>query len=213
MFRDRRDAALRLAGRLQKYKGRKPLVLGIPRGGVLVGSVLAGELKGELDIVLTRKLRAPGNPELAMGSVDENGLVYLNESVVSILRISDETIEEERERQLAVIRARAESYRRIHPRIPMEGRIVIITDDGIATGATMKAAIEMARRAGPEKLVVALPVGPPEQVAALEPDVDEMVCLSTPADFMAVGQFYEAFDQVEDEDVERILTDYARSRT
>jgi predicted phosphoribosyltransferase len=174
--------------------------------------VLARELKGELDIVLTRKLREPGNSELAMGSVDEKGHVYLNESVVNILRISDETIEEEKGRQLAVIRARAESYRRIHPRIPPEGRIAIITDDGIATGATMRAAIQMARRAGPKRLVVALPVGPPEQVAALEPDVDEMECLSTPADFMAVGQFYESFDQVEDEDVEKILLDYARSR-
>lgn len=213
MFKDRQDAALQLAERLQKYKGQNPLVLGIPRGGIAVASVLARELEGELDILLTRKLRAPGNPELAMGSVDENGHIYLNESVVNILRVSDETMEEERNRQLDVIRARAESYRRIHPKIPLEGRIVIITDDGIATGATMRAAIQSARGAGPQRLAVALPVGPPDQVAALKPDVDEVECLSTPTNFMAVGQFYESFDQVKDEDVERILLDYTRSHT
>ncbi|RJP67526.1 MAG: phosphoribosyltransferase [Candidatus Abyssobacteria bacterium SURF_17] len=207
MFRDRQDAALQLAQRLTKYKGQKPLVLGIPRGGIAVAATLARELGGELDIILTRKLRTPGNPELAMGSIDESGNVYLNESVVNALRIPEQMIEEERERQVAMIRARAESYRRIRPKIPLEGRIAILTDDGIATGSTMRAAIQVAKAAKPQKLLVALPVGPPEQVAELEPEVDEMVCLYAPPDFMAVGQFYESFGQLEDEDVERILRD------
>ncbi|UCD57525.1 MAG: phosphoribosyltransferase [Candidatus Hydrogenedentota bacterium] len=213
MFRDRHDAALRLAESLKKYKGQNPLILGIPRGGVVIGSVLARELHGDLDIILTCKLRAPGNPELAMGSIDENGSSYLNKSIVDVLQISDETIEEERNRQLAVIRRRAESYRHICPKKPLENRIVIITDDGIATGATMRAAIQSAWAAQPKRLVVALPVGPPGQVAELEPDVDEMVCIDLPPNFMAVGQFYESFDQVEDEHVVEILINLAKMRS
>ena len=212
MFRDRHDSAMQLAARLESYRGRNPLVLGIPRGGVVIGSVLAHSLNGELDIVLTRKLRAPGNPELAMGAIDENGNTYLNGPVVDFLRVSDEMIEEEKVRQLQMLRGRAESYRRIRPKIPLEDRAVILTDDGIATGSTMKAAIQTARAARPKRLVVALPVGPPGPVAEIERAVDEMVCLSTPEDFMAVGQFYVSFDQVDDEEVERILSDSGRSR-
>ena len=213
MFRDRHDAGSQLAERLDnKYGGRNPLVLGIPRGGVVIGSVLARALKGELDIVLTRKLRAPGNPELAMGAIDEMGNTYLNKVVVDFLRVSDEIIEEERALQLQVIRGRAESYRRIHPRIPLKDRTVILTDDGMATGATMRATILTVRAGGPTKLVVALPVGPPGPVTEIERDVDEMACILTPADFTAVGQFYVSFDQVDDEEVERILSDFSRSR-
>jgi predicted phosphoribosyltransferase len=212
MFRDRRDAALQLARELKEYKDKKPLVLGVPRGGVVTGSILARELEGDIDVVLTRKLRAPGNPELAMGSVDENGNVYLNEEIARILGVSERTIEEERHRQLQVIRRRAESYRRIYPKIPLEDRIVLVTDDGIATGATMRAAIQSAKAGSPRKLIAAIPVGPPEQVAELEPEVDEIVCLLRPPYFAAVGQFYERFEQVEDSDVERILTEFAKSR-
>jgi predicted phosphoribosyltransferase len=212
MFRDRNDAALQLADALQKYRGQNSLVLGIPRGGAVIGAVLARELKGDLDVILTRKLRTPGRPELAMGSIDENGDVYLNESIMGILQISDERIAEEKRRQLDVIHARTRSYRCIYPKIPLEGRTVIITDDGIATGATMKVAIRVARAAEPERLVVGLPVGPPDSVAGLKQDVDQMVCLRTPPDFEAVGQFYESFDQVEDEEVEKILLDFARRR-
>lgn len=212
MFRDRTDAALRLVERLKEYKGENPLILGIPRGGVVLGAVLARELKGELDVILTRKLRTPGRPELAMGSIDEKGDAYLNESVVNLLQISEQTIEEEKARQMNIIASRAESYRRIYPKIPLGKRIVIVTDDGIATGATMKVAVRIARAAGPEKLIVALPVGPPEQVTEIASDADEMVCLDQPPDFMAVGQFYHYFEQVEDEEVERILTEFANAR-
>ncbi|GAB4350658.1 MAG: phosphoribosyltransferase [Candidatus Abyssubacteria bacterium] len=212
MFRDRHDAARQLAHTLKHYKDRKPLILAVPRGGVVTGSILARELDGEFDVALTRKLRAPGNPELAMGSVDEDGNVYLNEEIARILGVSDRMIEEERQRQVEVIRGRAESYRRIYPKIPLEDRIVIVTDDGIATGATMRAAIQSAKAGKPRKLIAAIPVGPPEQIAELEADVDEMVCLMRPRNFAAVGQFYERFDQVEDSDVERILREFARSR-
>lgn len=212
MFRDRNDAALQLAARLERYKGKNPLVLGIPRGGVVIASVLARELKGDLDIILTRKLGTPGSPELAMGSIDEAGNLHLNLSIISALRISKEQIEKERLRQMDVIRRRAESYRRIYPKIPLEGRTVIITDDGIATGATLKVAIDMVKAAGVERTVVAIPVGPPENVAELKEEVDDVTCLLAPANFQAVGQFYESFTQVEDEDVERILRDFAKTR-
>jgi putative phosphoribosyl transferase len=209
MFLNRHDAALRLAERLKGHGYQNPLILGIPRGGVVIASVLAHELKGELDIILTRKLPTPGSPELAMGSIDENGNVHLNTSLIHTLGIGGEIIEQERVRQLGVIRTRAEAYRRIRQKIPLDGRTVIITDDGIATGATMKAALQSARAQGPKRLVAALPVGPPEQVAEMKLLTDETVCLLTPVDFMAVGQFYESFDQVDDKDVERILLDSA----
>lgn len=213
MFRDRHDAASQLAERLKEYDGTNPLVLGIPRGGVVIGSILARELNGDLDVILTRKLRTPGSPELAMGSVDEHGNIVLNASVIGALQIDTDTIEAERQRQMRVIRERAESYRSIYPNIPLKGRIVIITDDGIATGATMRVAIQVARAAEPEKLVVALPVGPPQEVAELGRDVDEMLCILTPPDFEAVGQFYELFNQVEDEKVENILREFAERRS
>jgi putative phosphoribosyl transferase len=213
MFRDRHDAALQLAERLHKYQGKKPLILGIPRGGVIIASVLARALDGDLDVVLTRKLGTPGRRELAMGSIDENGEEYLNESITTALQISRDMIEQEKNRQFAVIRRRAESYRRIYPKIPIEGRIVIITDDGIATGATMKVAVRVVKAAQPETLVVALPVGPPEQVAELALEADETVCMSEPPDFMAVGQFYQSFEQVEEDEVERILLDFAERRS
>jgi predicted phosphoribosyltransferase len=211
MFRDREDAALKLSAHLQKYKDQNPLVLGIPRGGIVVAAVLARELHGELDVIFTRKLRTPGNPELAMGSVDENGRTYLNHAILSILRIPDEMVEEERNRQMEIIRARVATYRRIHPKIPLQERIVIVTDDGIATGSTMKAALAAARAEKPRILIAALPVGPAEQVAELENAADEIVCLLAPEEFMAVGQFYEMFEQVSDDDVIRILLQFSKS--
>lgn len=213
MFRDRHDAASQLAGRLKPYDGTNPLVLGIPRGGVVIGSILARELNGDLDVILTRKLRTPGSPELAMGSVDEHGNVFLNRSVVDGLRIKENEIEKEKERQMEVIRQRAESYRRIQPKIPLKDRVVIVTDDGIATGATMRVAMRVARAAEPEKLVVALPVGPPGEVAELGREVDKLICLLTPPHFEAVGQFYDLFNQVEDDEVETILREFAEKRS
>jgi predicted phosphoribosyltransferase len=212
MFRDRNDAALKLADRLKDYLGQNPLVLGIPRGGVVIASILARELAGQIDIILTRKLGSPVNSELAMGAVDENGNIQLNLSIISALGITKELIEQERQAQLEILKSRAKNYRRIRPKIPLKDRIVILTDDGIATGATMKAAIEAAKAENPQKLVIALPVGPPETIEELQTTVDEVACLMTPADFKAVGQFYLSFDQLEDNDVEKILTECASAK-
>jgi predicted phosphoribosyltransferase len=202
MFRNREEAAEQLAERLQHYRGRHPLVLAIPRGGVPMGRIVADRLDGELDIVLVRKIGAPGNPEFAIGSVDETGHIELGE-VADRYGISQEYIDEEAERQLDRLRER----RRLYGRKPThaEGRVTILVDDGIATGATLLAALRSVKAQSPERLVVAVGVAPPQTAERIRGEVDELVCLDTPADFMAVGQFYRDFRQVEDDEVIRLL--------
>lgn len=209
VFRDRREAGQLLAAELQELKGKNALVLGIPRGGVVVASELAAALDAELDIVLSRKLRTPGQWELAMGSVAEDGKIFLNDTVIQELNVSQALIEQERQVQLAEISRRAAMVRRVRPKAPLEGRIVVVTDDGVATGATTQAALWTARQERPAKLIAAMPVGSPDTIARLSRDVDEMVCLRAPHSFYAVGQFYRHFEPVEDEDVLAILREEA----
>ena len=198
MFRDRLDAAEKLAHVLKPYRGRHPLVLAIPRGAVPMGKIIAQALNGELDVVLVRKLRAPGNPEFAIGSVDETGWTYLSSYAG---QLSQKYLEEEKTAQLAVMRERRASYTPIRAPIDPEGRIVIVVDDGLATGSTMIAALHALRAKHPEKLVCAVPVAPADTLEKISPYADEVVCLDTPDPFYAVGQFYQDFPQVEDEEV------------
>ncbi len=211
-FRDRQEVGQLLAWELRNLPGRNLVVLGIPRGGIIVAQGLAQTLDAELDIVLAHKLRAPGHPELAMGSVAENGKVFLNDQVVSELGISDHYIEEEAAAQLAEIKRRARLVRRVRPRVPLKGKIVIVTDDGVATGATTQAAFWAVRQEKPALLVAAIPVGPEDVVRRLAKDVDEMVCLRTPPLFSAVGQFYLRFEPVDDADVLKILREEQKRR-
>lgn len=211
-FRDRQEVGQLLAWELRNLPGRNLVVLGIPRGGIIVAQGLAQTLDAELDIVLAHKLRAPGHPELAMGSVAENGKTFLNDQVVSELRISDHYIEEETAAQLAEIKRRARLVRRVRPRVPLKGKIVIVTDDGVATGATTQAAFWAVRQEKPALLVAAIPVGPEDVVRRLAKDVDEMVCLRTPPLFSAVGQFYLRFEPVDDADVLKILREEQKRR-
>jgi putative phosphoribosyl transferase len=211
-FRDRQEVGQLLAWELRNLPGRSLVVLGIPRGGVVVAQGLAQTLDAELDVVLAHKLRAPGHPELAIGSVAENGEIFLNDQVVSGLGINHDYIEEETARQLAEIKRRARLVRRVRPRLPLKSKIVIVTDDGVATGATTQAAFWAVRQEKPALVVAAIPVGPEDVVRRLAKDVDEMVCLRTPPFFSAVGQFYLRFEPVDDADVLKILREEQKRR-
>lgn len=209
MFADREDAARQLAAELRSLPLKDPLVLAIPRGGVVVGAVLARELGAELDVVLARKLRAPYQPELALGAVGEDGELYLNRSVVSALGVSKNYLENERRHQLDEIARRQALYRAARPQAPLAGRSLILTDDGIATGSTMIAALHYVRGHTPHEVIVAVPVAPPERLETIEPLCDRLICLLAPPDFFAVGQFYESFQPIEDEEVIRLLRQFA----
>lgn len=204
MFRDRNEAAIRMAGSLKTYRGRNPLVLAIPRGAVPMAKIIANELEGELDVVLVRKLRAPHQPELAIGSVNETGWTFIAE-YAELYGASHDYIESEKRLQMATIRKRRAQYTPIRPPIDPTGRIVIVIDDGLATGATMISALHGLRAMKPAKLICAVPVSPPDTLAKVANLADEVVCLETPKFFQAVGQFYQYFPQIEDDEVIEIL--------
>jgi predicted phosphoribosyltransferase len=204
MFRDRIDAAQQLAVRLKSYRGKHPLILGIPRGAVPMAKVIADQLEGELDVVLVRKLRAPQQPELAIGSIDESGWTYLSEYAQAYGGTAD-YLAAEKQTQMATLRQRRAQYTPIRPPISPAGRIVIVIDDGLATGATMISALHGLRAQKPAKLICAVPVAPPDTLATVADLADEVVCLEAPAHFRAVGQFYQHFDQVDDDEVIAIL--------
>lgn len=200
MFADRADAATRLAAALSVYQGTRPLVLGIPRGAVPMARRIADALDGELDVVLVRKLRAPGNPEYAIGAIDESGWSFLT-SESTWVQPSPEYLEREKQAQLAVMRERRNAYTALRPARDPVGRTVIVVDDGLATGSTMIAALHALSAKRPAKLICAVPVAPPETIEKVKKYCDEVVCLETPRDFSAVGQFYASFPQVEDAEV------------
>jgi putative phosphoribosyl transferase len=207
-FKNRDDAAKQLAGRLAAYKGQNPLILGVPRGAVPMARTIADALEGELDVVLVRKLRAPGQPELAIGAVDEAGTVLKGR----YFDVADEEyVRDEVRAQQGVIRARREMYTRAQKAIDPTGRIVVIVDDGIATGSSMLAAIRSVRARKPRKLIVAIGVAPVESLRQIEAEADEVVCLYAPADFYAVGQFFDDFSEVTDDMVVMALSRAARA--
>ena len=205
MFRNRAEAAHLLAQRLQGQELQDPLVLAIPRGGVVTGAVLARELGAELDVVLARKLRAPGQPELAVGAVAEGGQVYLNQPIEELLGLPEEYVARERAYQLSEIARRKELYRAVRPPAPLAGRSVIVTDDGIATGATMSAALQVARAQDPHELIVAVPVASPDHLEEIRRRCDEVICLLAPRSFWAIGQFYKDFTPVEEHEALELL--------
>ena len=203
-FRDRVDAAGKLAAALHACRGKNPLVLAIPRGAVPMGRVLAAELGGELDIVLVRKLRAPDSPELAVGAIDESGWTYVADYARSV-GADEAYLRGEKNRQLETLRRRRAQYTPQRAPHDAAGRIAIVVDDGLATGATMIAALHAVRAKQPARLICAVPVAAPESLEKVRPYADEVVCLATPREFHAVSQFYDAFPQVEDEEVIRLL--------
>jgi putative phosphoribosyl transferase len=212
-FRDRIDAGQRLARQLEAYRGKDALVIGIPRGGVPVAAEVARLLDADLDIVVARKLGAPGFPELAIGAVTANGGQFLNDNVISELGVSPEYLGKAIEAQTAEARQREERFRGGRPAPRFAGRTVIIVDDGLATGATMRASVRSVRARGPARLVVAVPVGAPESCDALRSEADEVVCSYQPEEFWAVGYYYQHFDPVEDDEVNAILGEACATRS
>lgn len=204
MFRDRDEAAGLLAARLQDYRGKRPLVLAIPRGAVPMAKIIAEKLDGEFDVVLVRKLRAPFNPEFAIGSVDESGWTYVADYAESA-GADEAYIVSEKQAQMEIIRSRRAQYTPIRPPLDPAGRIVIVIDDGLATGSTMIAALHGLRAQKPARLICAVPVAPKDTLARVASMADETICLEIPADFQAVGQFYRYFPQVEDREVIELL--------
>jgi putative phosphoribosyl transferase len=205
MFRNREDAALQLAKRLKARKLKDPVVLGIPRGGVVTAAVLARELGAELDVVLSRKLRAPFQPELAIGAIGEDGEVYLNAFAREVPGVTEAYIRDERDHQIAEIERRSKLFRAVKPPADVTGRSVIVTDDGIATGSTMLAALHVLNAQKPHEIIVAVPVAPPDAIEKFRPRCSHLECLLTPSDFGAISQFYHDFQQVEDEEAVRLL--------
>ncbi|MBI2184155.1 MAG: phosphoribosyltransferase [Thaumarchaeota archaeon] len=203
MFKDRVDAGRRLASKLTHYSASKPVVLAIPRGGLVVAFEVAKALRAPMSLVFPRKIRAPSNPELAIGAVAEDGTMILDDSLVKDLGVDEEYLKEETSAQIEEIKRRKKRYRA--PVIPVEGRVVIVVDDGIATGATVRAAVGFLKNNKPDSVVVAVPVAPPNTISVLRAEADEVICLHSTDYFFAIGQFYEEFEQLSDEEVDRIL--------
>ncbi|MEM9588440.1 MAG: phosphoribosyltransferase family protein, partial [Planctomycetota bacterium] len=199
-FRDRLDAAKQLAAKLKELDLEDPLVLGIPRGGVVTAAVLADELHAELDVVLARKLRHPAQPELAIGAVSEEGEVHMDRRFPGDV-IDQAYVHRERDRQLAELKHRRELFRSVRPAAKLAGRSVIVTDDGIATGSTMIAALHVVQKSGPRDTTLAVPVSAPGSFSRLAPMCDHALCLSIPQTFGAISQYYDHFDQVSDDEV------------
>ena len=213
-FKDRAQAGKLLARELREFGGRKDaIVLALPRGGVPVGFAIAQRLAIELDILLVRKLGLPGHEEYAMGAVGSGGVRVLQPGVPGLMGVSAEQVEAVTQRELAELQRRERAYRGARAALTLVGRTAILVDDGIATGSTMLAAIKVARGLGPARLVLAVPVAPPQTLAVLEREVDRLACLSAPPLFRSVGQWYDAFDQTSDEEVQDLLADAWHART
>lgn len=200
-FRDRRDAGEQLARELGELKLGPAAVLAIPRGGVIVADAIVRRLGWPLDLVIPRKLRAPRNPELAFGAVTGDGTVYIDTTLARALFIDDRYLREEITAQVAEIDRRRIAYRGDRPNPNLHGRTAVIVDDGLATGATAIAAVRMVRYALAREVILAVPVGPPDAIRRLEREADRVICLATPPEFVAVGEFYEDFSQTSDEEV------------
>jgi putative phosphoribosyl transferase len=212
IFKDRADAGRRLAERLAPLRDEDPIVLALPRGGVPVGVEISRVLDAPLDVFISRKLGAPDQPELGIGAVAQGGTRVLNEDIVQQIGIPDEYIEEITHRELAEVGRRLRILRGGRPEPEVRDRTAILVDDGLATGVTARAAVSALRERNPRRLVLAVPVCPPRTARILAPEVDRLICLRTPEDFVAVGLWYRDFEQVTDDEVVELLEKARRER-
>jgi putative phosphoribosyl transferase len=211
IFADRAEAGRALAEKLLKKNYQRPVVLALPRGGVAVAAEVAKALGAPFDLVLVRKIGVPYQPELALAAVvdGDHPEVVINEDVRQLAGVTTEEFEQAKERALAEIERRRALYLKGRERVPIAGATAIVVDDGIATGATVRAALKALRRRKPAKLVLAVAVAPPDTIARLEPEVDDIICLETPAPFYAIGLYYYDFTQVSDDEVVAMLAQSA----
>lgn len=200
MFQNRTDAGRRLAEALADRGVTADLVLGIPRGGVPVARAVADELDAPLDVVVASKIGAPNNPEVAIGAVASDGTLWRNDDLVDAVGVTEEYIERERERETEAARQKLRRYRGTDEQPDVDGKRVVVVDDGLATGATAIAALRQVRAAGAERVTLAVPVGSPRSIEQVRAEADEVVCVEAPPQFGAVGQFYRSFEQVSDEE-------------
>lgn len=213
VFANRQEAGQLLADMLEEFTFQQPVVVGIPRGGLVVAAEIARRLNADLDFIMPKKLGAPGNPELAIGAITERGHIVLNEEAILYLGVSESYIHEEARRKLEEIVARTRHYRQVLPHVPFQGRSVILVDDGVATGSTMRAAVQAARAESPAEVVLALPVAPRDTFESLALLADLTVAVTAPEDFWGgVGAYYRDFHQVSDAEVLAILEAFRRDR-
>ena len=204
-FSDRVEAGKRLASAMRDFDGKNGIVLAIPRGGVVVGYEIAKALSLPLDVIIPRKIGAPDNPELAIGAMTEDGTIILDDNLITYIGVPRDYIKAESERQKHEIERRLKLYRQNEPYPSLKGLDVVIVDDGIATGSTMKAALASVKNRGASTVTVAVPVGPPSTIKELKKQADRVVCLYAPEYFQAIGQFYTDFNQTTDEEVIQLL--------
>ncbi len=205
LFKNRQEAGRKLAGALREFKGKDVVVLGIPRGGVVVANEVAKALGAPLDIVVTRKIEAPGEPEYALGAVTQEGDVIMDRQAAESLGASPAYLDEQVRKKREEVKERMQRLRGDAPYPRIEGKVVVIVDDGIATGSSVSAAVMSVKKRKPKEVIVAVPVAPADAIEMLAGEGARVVCLETPGPFLAIGEFYGDFDQVEDLEVKRIL--------
>jgi putative phosphoribosyl transferase len=207
IFKNRHEAGVKLAAKLEKFRSQpQTVVMGLARGGVVVAHAVAEALHLPLDVIVIRKVGAPDQEELAVGAVDEEGDGFLNQGIIRTLNISPEYIQKEVDHQKKVAQQRAALYRKGKKKTDIQGKTLIVVDDGIATGASVRAALLGLKKKGAAKIILAVPVAAADSLKSLSKEVDETVCLYDPSDFMAVGQFYQKFDQTSDDEVVKLLS-------
>jgi putative phosphoribosyl transferase len=211
-FADRSDAGRQLAASLRHYRGSDAVVLGLPRGGVPVAFEVAMALDAELDVLVVRKLGVPGHEELAMGAIASGGLRVLNDDVLSRLNLPSEVVDRTTTVAAGVVAERDRAYRGERPPVALAGRTTLVVDDGVATGATLRVAVDAVRSAAADPVVVAVPVAPPSTCRELGAVADEVVCLHTPSSFLAVGAWYDDFSETTDDEVRALLAEARRRR-
>ena len=210
LFKDRLEAGERLAELLNDLKDEKCAVIAIPRGGVAVGYAVAIRLRAPLEVTVPRKIGAPGDPELAVGAVAEDGTIYVEESIAGVIGVGEDWIRIEAERELEEVKRRIEVYRSGKPLPKLNEYVVLIVDDGVATGATVIATARFLKKLGSKRIIIAVPVAPPEILPKLSREVDDVRCVDTPTPFFAIGQFYRNFSQLSDSEVLEYLSKVER---